>query len=282
MSLDNSTPALRAISPCPTSPPSSSASRPPGPAATSPSSAPPCRSSANAGRSRPTSAPASACSTSPPATATPTLAAARRFADVTSTDYVPALLDKGSRARRAPKACRVQFQVADAEALPFDDGSFDVVLSTFGVMFAPITSARRREMLRVVRPGGRIGLANWTPQGFIGRLFKVIGAHVPPPAGLKSPALWGTEAHLAELFGARPRTSLRTAALQLPLPLGGALGAGVPRLLRPDAQGLRRARRAGPAGARARHHRAAAANEHGGCGLAGGAGRVPRSRDHQR
>ena len=105
-------------------------------------------------------------------------------------------------------------------------------------------------MLRVLRPGGRIGLANWTPEGFIGRLFKVIGAHVPPPAGLKSPALWGTEAHLAELFGARA-DSLRAAVLQLPLPLGGALGAGVPRLLRPDAQGLRGARRAGPAGARA-------------------------------
>ena len=128
-----------------------------------------------------------------------TLAAARRFADVTSTDYVPALLDKG-RERAHAEALSVQFQVADAEALPFDDGSFDIVLSTFGVMFAPDHYRSAREMLRVLRPGGRIGLANWTPQGFIGRLFKVIGAHVPPPAGLKSPALWGTKAHLAELF----------------------------------------------------------------------------------
>lgn len=130
-----------------------------------------------------------------------TLAAARRFADVISTDYVPALLDKGRERARA-EDLSVRFQVADAEALPFDDESFDVVLSTFGVMFAPDQSRAAREMLRVLRPGGRVGLANWTPQGFIGRLFKVIGAHVPPPAGLRSPALWGTEAHLAELFEA--------------------------------------------------------------------------------
>jgi ubiquinone/menaquinone biosynthesis C-methylase UbiE len=138
-----------------------------------------------------------------------TLAAARRFADVTSTDYVPALLDKGRERARA-EGLSVRFQVADAEALPFDDGSFDVVLSTFGVMFAPDQRQAAHEILRVLRPGGRVGLANWTPQGFIGRLFKVIGAHVPPPAGLKSPALWGTEAHLAELFdGAEIRCERR-------------------------------------------------------------------------
>jgi ubiquinone/menaquinone biosynthesis C-methylase UbiE len=131
-----------------------------------------------------------------------TLAAARRFAHVTSTDYVSALLDKGLARARA-EALPVTFRVADAEALPFDGASFDVALSTFGVMFTPDHARAAREMLRVVRPGGRIGLANWTPQGFIGRLFKVIGAHVAPPAGLKSPALWGTEAHLAELFGAQ-------------------------------------------------------------------------------
>jgi SAM-dependent methyltransferase len=129
-----------------------------------------------------------------------TLAAARRFAEVTSTDYVPALLDKGRERARA-EGLAVRFEVADAEALPFGDGRFDVVLSTFGVMFAPDHRRSAREMLRVLRPGGRIGLANWTPSGFIGRLFKVIGAHLPPPAGLQSPALWGTEAHLAELFG---------------------------------------------------------------------------------
>jgi ubiquinone/menaquinone biosynthesis C-methylase UbiE len=129
-----------------------------------------------------------------------TLAAARHFADVTSTDYVPALLDKG-RARAQAEGLSVQFQVADVEALPFDDRSFDVVLSTYGVMFAPNHQQSSREMLRVTRSGGRIGMANWTPEGFIGRLFKIIGAHVPPPAGVKSPALWGTEPYMVELFG---------------------------------------------------------------------------------
>ncbi|GIL04324.1 MAG: hypothetical protein AMXMBFR72_29260 [Betaproteobacteria bacterium] len=131
-----------------------------------------------------------------------TLAAARRFAQVTSTDYVSALLDKGA-ARAAAEGLNVQFQPADAEHLPFADGSFDVVLSTFGVMFAPDHERSAHEMLRVVRSGGRIALANWTPESFIGRLFKLIGAHVPPPAGLKPPALWGTESHIAELFGAQ-------------------------------------------------------------------------------
>ena len=133
-----------------------------------------------------------------------TLAAARRFADVTSTDYVPALLDKGRR-RAEAEGLNVRFQVADAEALPFDAASFDVVLSTFGVMFAPDQARAARELLRVVRPGGRIGMANWTPDGLIGRLFKIVGAHVPPPAGLRSPALWGTEPHLVALFGPRAR-----------------------------------------------------------------------------
>jgi len=129
-----------------------------------------------------------------------TLAAARRFAQVTSTDYVPDLLDKGA-ARAAAEGLRVAFQVADAEDLPFADASFDVVLSTFGAMFTPDHTRPAREMLRVLRDGGRIGLANWTPEGFIGQLFKVIGAYIPPPAGLKSPALWGTEPHIVELFG---------------------------------------------------------------------------------
>jgi SAM-dependent methyltransferase len=129
-----------------------------------------------------------------------TLAAARRFADVTAIDYVPALLDKGHQ-RAVAEGLSVQFEVADAEQLPFDDGDFDIVLSTFGAMFTPDHTQCAREMLRVLRDGGRIGLANWTPEGFIGRLFKVIGAHVPPPAGVRSPALWGTEPHLFELFG---------------------------------------------------------------------------------
>lgn len=129
-----------------------------------------------------------------------TLAAARRFANVTSTDYVPALLDKG-RERAKAEGLNVRFLEADVENLPFTDASFDVVVSTLGSMFAPDHVRTAREMMRVLRSGGRIGLASWTPQGFIGRLFKTIGAHVPPPAGVKSPALWGTEGHMQELFG---------------------------------------------------------------------------------
>ena len=137
-----------------------------------------------------------------------TLAAARRFAEVTSTDYVPELLDKG-RVRAAAEGLPVKFEVADAENLPFNGGMFDVVLSTFGAMFTPDHTKPAREMLRVVHSGGRIGLANWTPEGFIGQLFKVIGRYTPPPAGLKSPALWGTEAHISELFGTQA-TAIRT------------------------------------------------------------------------
>lgn len=129
-----------------------------------------------------------------------TLAAARRFAEVTSTDYVPELLNKG-RARAIADGLQVDFRIADAENLPFEESSFDVVLSTFGAMFTPNHMLPAREMLRVVRSGGRIGLANWTPEGFIGQLFKVIGGYIPAPTGLKSPALWGTEPYIAELFG---------------------------------------------------------------------------------
>ena len=128
-----------------------------------------------------------------------TLAAARRFAQVTSTDYVGALLDR-AKERAAAERLVVAFQEADAEALPFADGSFDAALSTFGVMFTPNQEKAAAELARVVRKGGRVGLANWTPDGFIGQLFKTIGKRVPPPAGVKSPALWGTEARLAELF----------------------------------------------------------------------------------
>lgn len=129
-----------------------------------------------------------------------TLAAARRFAHVTSTDYVPSLLEKGA-ARASAEGLRVKFEVADAEALPYPDGCFDVALSTFGAMFTPDHRRPADEMLRVVRHGGRIGLANWTPEGFVGQLFKVIGRQLPPPAGLESPALWGTEPHIVRLFG---------------------------------------------------------------------------------
>ena len=128
-----------------------------------------------------------------------TLAAARRWATVTSTDYVPALLEQG-RARANAEGLTILFQEADAEALPFADGSFDVVVSTFGVMFAPDQTRAAEELWRVCRKGGRIGLANWTPEGFIGQLFKTIGAHLPPPVGVQPPSRWGNEQHLAELF----------------------------------------------------------------------------------
>lgn len=129
-----------------------------------------------------------------------TLAAARRFGEVTSTDYVPSLLDRG-RERAAAERLAIQFQEADAEALPFKDDSFDIALSTFGVMFTANQPQAAKELLRVCRSGGKIGLANWTPEGFIGRLFKLIGEYIPPAPGVKSPALWGTRAHLETLFG---------------------------------------------------------------------------------
>jgi SAM-dependent methyltransferase len=129
------------------------------------------------------------------------LAAARRWARVTSTDYVPELLENAKR-RAEGERLPIEFQEADAEALPFPDDSFEVVLSTFGVMFAPNHARAASELLRVCRTKGSIGLANWTPRGFIGRLLTVVGSHVPPPAGLISPARWGTEEHLRALFGA--------------------------------------------------------------------------------
>jgi len=128
------------------------------------------------------------------------LAAARRWCDVVSTDYVPALLER-ARERAAAERLEIKFREADAEALPFPDGAFDAIVSTFGVMFTPDHDRSAAEMVRVCRPGGKIGLANWTPEGFIGQLFKTIGTHLPPPAGVKSPALWGTERRIAELFG---------------------------------------------------------------------------------
>ncbi len=131
-----------------------------------------------------------------------TLAAARRFADVVSTDYVPALLERGSE-RASAERLPVLFQQADAEKLPFADASFDVVLSTFGVMFTADQQRAANEMLRVCRPGGKIGLANWTPEGFTGQVFKTIGKYVPPAPGMKSPALWGTKPHLDALFGSK-------------------------------------------------------------------------------
>ena len=128
------------------------------------------------------------------------LAAARRWCEVVATDYVPALLED-ARERAAAERLPIVFQEADAEALPFPDSSFDVVVSTFGVMFTPDQEMAASEMARVVKSGGKIGLANWTPEGFIGQVFKAIGRHLPPPAGARSPALWGTRARISELFG---------------------------------------------------------------------------------
>jgi ubiquinone/menaquinone biosynthesis C-methylase UbiE len=129
-----------------------------------------------------------------------TLAAARRWCEVTSTDYVPALLERG-RERAAAEGLTVDFREADAEALPFTDASFDVVVSTFGVMFTADQDKAAGELIRVCKPGGKIGLANWTPRGFIGQVFKTLGKYLPPPAGTKSPALWGTRERLDEMFG---------------------------------------------------------------------------------
>lgn len=137
------------------------------------------------------------------------LAAARRWCDVVATDYVPALLER-TRERAAAERLSVKCREADAEALPFADASFDMVVSTFGVMFAADQERSASELLRVCRPGGRIGLANWTPNGFVGQVFKTIGRYAPPPPGAKSPALWGTQSGIEELFGAH-QVSVRTA-----------------------------------------------------------------------
>jgi SAM-dependent methyltransferase len=132
------------------------------------------------------------------------LAAARRGCHVVATDYVTDLL-QGAARRAAADSLAITTQFADAENLPFDDASFDAALSTFGVMFVPNPDRAAHEMLRVVRPGGKIGLANWTPQGFIGEMFKIVAAHVPPPVGVPSPLQWGTDARLHQLFGSEAR-----------------------------------------------------------------------------
>ena len=129
-----------------------------------------------------------------------TLAAARRGCQVTSTDYVASLLDRGAERARAERL-DATFEVADVEALPYNGASFDAVLSTFGVMFSPDHAKAASELARVCRPGGRVGMANWTPEGFIGQLFKTLGRHLPPLAGVQPPSLWGVESHLRSLFG---------------------------------------------------------------------------------
>ena len=134
-----------------------------------------------------------------------TLAAARRWCEVTSTDYVESLLEFG-RKRAEAERLQVKFQIADAEDLPFAGASFDAVVSTFGGMFSPDQDRTAAEMVRVCRSGGRIGLANWTPEGFIGQMFKTIGKYLPPPTGVKSPAVWGTQEWVQTTFGAAAST----------------------------------------------------------------------------
>jgi SAM-dependent methyltransferase len=128
------------------------------------------------------------------------LAAARSGTRVVGVDYVPALLDD-ARVRAASERLDVEFVLGDAENLPVPDNDFDALLSVFGIMFAPDHQRTAEEVVRVTRSGGTVGLASWTPEGFIGQMFRVIGAHVAPPAGIASPLLWGTEAHLRDLFG---------------------------------------------------------------------------------
>ncbi|HET6925875.1 MAG TPA: class I SAM-dependent methyltransferase [Hyphomicrobiaceae bacterium] len=133
-----------------------------------------------------------------------TLAFARRWCRVTSSDYVDALLARG-RARAEAEGQDVTFRIADAEHLPFADASFDAVVSTFGVMFTPNQGTAASELLRVCRPGGMIGMANWTPEGFIGQVFKCLSRYITPPAGVNSPALWGTKPWIEQQFGPEAR-----------------------------------------------------------------------------
>jgi ubiquinone/menaquinone biosynthesis C-methylase UbiE len=134
-----------------------------------------------------------------------TLAFARRWCRVTSSDYVDALLSRG-RARAEAEGQDVTFRIADAEHLPFPDAGFDAVVSTFGVMFAPNQGKAASELLRVCRPGGMIGMANWTPEGFIGQVFKCVSKYIAPPPGVNSPALWGTKPWIEQQFGAQARS----------------------------------------------------------------------------
>lgn len=133
------------------------------------------------------------------------IAAARRFCDVSGVDYVPALLERARERARAERF-EIDFSHGDAEALTFPDASFDFVLSTFGVIFTPRHEVAARELLRVCRPGGRIGLANWTPEGFVGETFRLMSRFAPPPAGAPSAFEWGTEDGLLGLFGEGARS----------------------------------------------------------------------------
>ena len=182
------------------------------------------------------------------------LAAARRWCDVIATDYVPALLEKAYE-RAAAERLQIEFREADAEALPFKDRSFDVVVSTFGVMFTPDQEKAATELMRVCKPGGKIGLANWTPDGFIGQLFKTIGKYLPPPAGVKSPALWGTSARINEMFGSHASSiKVGVAPLRVPLSVAATLARYLQDVLRPGAKGVCRPATLGSSCPDQRHH----------------------------
>ena len=186
-----------------------------------------------------------------------TLAAARRFATVTSTDYVPALLERGRRRAAAEGFANVAFDVADAEALPYPDASFDIVLSTFGAMFAPDHQRTAAELTRVCRPGGRIGLANRTPSGFLGELLRLVAKHVPPPRRSVSRPLGYGRVHPRAVPGRQPDRA-GDAIVRIPLPVCAPLGADVPGLLRTDAHRLPGARGRRPSGPRGGPHGAPA------------------------
>ena len=179
-----------------------------------------------------------------------TLAFARRFCEVTSTDYVPELLER-SKARADAEGTEVRYQVEDAEALSFADAEFDGVVSTFGVMFTPDQAAAARELQRVCRSGGKIAMANWTPESFVGGLFRVISKHLNPPAGAPKPPVWGTEDWIQAQFGAAARRiSIPAPNVQLLSPLAPGVRRLLQDLLRSDRARLHGAgrRRQGGAG----------------------------------
>ena len=170
------------------------------------------------------------------------IAAARHGCVAVGVDYVPALLEKG-RVRAAAEGLVVDFVEGDAEDLPFPEGAFDAVTSVFGTMFAPDHWRAAAELLRVCGPGGTIALASWTPDGFIGELFRTVAGHVPPPAGVPSPMLWGTEAHLRKILGnGISSLELTERTFDVSVPLGRGVRALLPALVRADAEGVRRGR----------------------------------------
>ncbi len=203
-------------------------------------------------------------------------AARRTWGGTVGADYVPELLERG-RERAAAERLEVEFVEADAQDLPFEDASFDVAISVFGAMFAPDQPKAAAELLRVVKPGGRIGMGNWTPGGAVGTMFQTIAKHAPPPPGLESPLLWGTEDRLRELFGdGISDLRVERAHLAAAVPLGRALHRVLPPVLRADPDGLRTGRQRGRSGPDRRPARLPRAGQHRRRAGDGARGRVPR------